>query len=121
MAKYQSQSLTLNLAALKSAGGSPSGDFVFPTLLPVDCIVLGVGLQVTTALAGPGLVSAKANLQLAPESPLVGQLSADLMAAGNYDNGGQLYMVNVSLKGCTLDALDQGAFTATVYYDQFKL
>jgi len=121
MAKYKFQSLTLNLATLQGAGNTSSGDFPIGSPLPSDCIVLGVTVTVSTALAGPGLVSASATVGLAPDSPRLGQAAADLMTVGVYDDGGQRYLASVVLHGCTLQDLTAGQITVFVYYDQFKL
>jgi len=121
MGKYKSQALTLNLAALQEAGNASEGDFNLGAPLPADCLVVGLEVVVTEEFQGPGLVSAKATVGLAPDSPRTGQLAADLMTVGSYDDGGQHYLVSVAFQGCTLDALTSGLLTATVYYDQFKL
>ena len=119
--KYQSQSLLLTLSALQAAGNATSGDFYLGASLPTDCIVLGITVAVTTALAGPGLISAEATVGLAPDSPRLGHVLADLMTVGSYDDGGQSYLVSILLHGCPLDALTAGSITVTVYYDQFKI
>lgn len=121
MAKYQSQSLLLTLSALQAAGNATAGDFLIGAPLPSDCIVLGATVVVATALAGPGLTKAVATVGLSSDSPRTGQVVANLLVVGSYDDGGQRYLVSVALKGCTMDALTAGSITATVYYDQFKI
>ena len=121
MPKFQSQSLVLDLATLQAAGGTTEGDFNLGLALPDDSLFLGVEVVVTTALAGPGLTKATATVGQSSDSPLEGEVEANLMIAGTYGDGGQRYLVSVTLQGCTLDALTAGLITATVYYDQFRL
>lgn len=121
MGKYFTQSMSADLAMLQGAGWGDSGDFLMGPALPKDSIVLGMQIDVTEALAGPGLTGARATINLWPGSVTQTEVRADLMVVNQYESGGQQFRLQVWLDGCTMAQLTAGSLSAAVFYDQFKL
>jgi hypothetical protein len=115
MPKFQSQSISMSLIDLQSAGYTAGGEWPIGAALPIDCLIMGMEVSVAESLAGPNLVSASATVE-ARTGPLV----ADLTQVGVYRNGGQQMVLVVALDGEQMALLTTGAITATIYYDRYE-